>query len=49
LTVLIDVLNNRVFGLLPLRLYPILVVFVCSAWNRFTRNLPEPAAASEQK
>jgi AAA family ATP:ADP antiporter len=35
---------NRIFGLLPLRLYPVLVVFLCGGWNRFTRHLPEPAS-----
>jgi AAA family ATP:ADP antiporter len=35
-------LANQVFGLLPLRLYPLLVVFLCGGWNRFTRGLPEP-------
>jgi AAA family ATP:ADP antiporter len=35
-------ISSRAFGLLPLRLYPLLVVFVCGAWNRFTRGLPEP-------
>jgi ATP:ADP antiporter, AAA family len=39
-------LSNRAFGLLPLRLYPLLVVFVCGAWNRFTRGLPEPSSKS---
>jgi AAA family ATP:ADP antiporter len=43
-------LANQIFGLLPLRLYPLLVVFLCGGWNRFTRGLPEPpqgdAAAS---
>jgi hypothetical protein len=42
-------LSNRAFGLLPLRFYPLLVVFVCGGWNRFTRGLPEPPAVSEQK
>lgn len=37
--------SGRVFGLLPLRLYPFLVVIVCGAWNRFTRGLPEPPSA----
>jgi AAA family ATP:ADP antiporter len=37
---------GRACGLLPLRLYPLLVVIVCGAWNRFTRGLPEPGAAS---
>lgn len=35
-------LATQVFGLLPLRLYPLLVVFLCGGWNRFTRGLPEP-------
>ena len=35
-------LSGRAFGFLPLRLYPLLVVFLCGAWNRFTRGLPEP-------
>jgi len=34
--------SSQVFGLLPLRLYPLLVVFLCGGWNRFTRGLPEP-------
>ena len=38
-------LSNRAFGLLPLRLYPLLVVFLCGGWNRFTRGLPEPPSA----
>ena len=38
-------LSNRAFGLLPLRLYPLLVVLLCGAWNRFTRGLPEPPAS----
>ncbi len=37
-------LCNRAFGLLPLRLYPLLVALLCGAWNRFTRGLPEPPA-----
>jgi AAA family ATP:ADP antiporter len=37
-------LANRAFGLLPLRLYPLLVVLVCGAWNRFSRGLPEPSS-----
>jgi len=37
-------LANRAFGLLPLRLYPLLVVLLCGGWNRFTRGLPEPPA-----
>ena len=37
-------LSGRAFGFLPLRLYPLLVVFLCGAWNRFTRGLPEPPA-----
>ena len=32
-------LSNRAFGLLPLRLYPLLVVLLCGGWNRFTRRL----------
>lgn len=39
-------LSGRAFGFLPLRLYPLLVVFVCGAWNRFTRGLPEPSSKS---
>jgi AAA family ATP:ADP antiporter len=35
-------LSGRAFGFLPLRLYPLLVVFLCGGWNRFTRGLPEP-------
>jgi AAA family ATP:ADP antiporter len=35
-------LSARFFGILPLRLYPLLVVFLCGGWNRFTRGLPEP-------
>jgi len=35
-------LSSRAFGLLPLRLYPLLVVLLCGGWNRFTRGLPEP-------
>lgn len=42
-------LANRAFGLLPLRLYPLLVVFLCGGWNRFTRNLPEPPASAGAK
>ncbi len=39
-------LSNRAFGLLPLRLYPLLVVLLCGGWNRFTRGLPEPGSKS---
>jgi AAA family ATP:ADP antiporter len=35
---------SRVFGVLPLRLYPLLVVLLCGGWNRVTRGLPEPPA-----
>jgi len=35
-------LAGRVAGVLPLRLYPILVVLLCGGWNRATRDLPEP-------
>jgi AAA family ATP:ADP antiporter len=38
-------ISGRVFGFLPLRLYPLLVVFLSGAWNRFTRGLPEPPAS----
>lgn len=37
-------ISGRAFGFLPLRLYPLLVVFLCGAWNRFTRGLPEPSS-----
>lgn len=40
-------LSGRAFGFLPLRLYPLLVVFMCGAWNRFTRGLPEPGQKEE--
>ena len=39
--------SGRAFGILPLRLYPLLVVFLCGGWNRFTRGLPEPPAVTE--
>ncbi|HSQ35928.1 MAG TPA: hypothetical protein VLQ89_08055 [Candidatus Binatia bacterium] len=37
-------LSTRAFGVLPLRLYPLLVVLLTGAWNRFTRGLPEPSS-----
>jgi len=39
-------LAGRTLGLLPLRLYPLLVVLLCGGWNRATRNLPEPDRSS---
>ncbi len=36
---------GRTAGFLPLRLYPLLVVALCGAWNRITRRLPEPPGA----
>jgi AAA family ATP:ADP antiporter len=40
-------ISSRAFGFLPLRLYPLLVVFLCGAWNRFTKGLPEPSPKAE--
>ena len=42
-------LSDRAFGFLPLRLYPLLVVLLCGAWNRFTRGLPEPSSVATQE
>ena len=39
---------SRAFGVLPLRLYPLLVVLLCGGWNRFTRGLPEPPVSAEK-
>ena len=35
-------LADRAFGLLPIRLFPVLVTLLCGVWRRFTRGLPEP-------
>jgi AAA family ATP:ADP antiporter len=36
---------DRVFGSLPVRLFPALVTVLCGVWRRFTRGLPEPPAS----
>lgn len=35
-------LVGRLWGPLSGRLYPLLIIGLCSCWNRFTRGLPEP-------